>query len=103
MFVETITISGPASNVRPVEKFVPLTSRVSDVACAPLDGVMLVRVGGGAGTTVKVKLPLVPPGVVTVMFLTPSVVVGEMVNLALTEVVLGNEIDTLLTVIPLPA
>ena len=103
MFAEVTTISGPASNIRPVEKFVPLTSSVRVVDCAPLAGVMLDRVGGGAGTTVKVNVPLVPPGVVTVILRTPSVVVGDMVSLAFKVVVLGKAIDTLLTVIPLPA
>lgn len=102
---------GGAPSTRTVDvgwKFVPV--RVTFIASPrnPEFGLMDVSVGAAAATTVNVMGPRVAVGVVTVTFLALSVAVGEITQLAVTEVAVAGAVivqatpppDTLTAVAP---
>src|SRR5579872_6358053 len=65
----------------PLVKFVPVNVTFTLVPCAPLLGVIELRVGAG-GTTLNGLVPLVPPPSVTVTFAAPSAALPAMVKVA---------------------
>lgn len=85
-----------------VVKLVPVMVTLTDVSRAPEVGEMLVIVGAGGAWTVKVTPPVVPPGVVTVIDLAPTVAPAAIANVAVTDVPAPLTVVPL-TVIPVPA
>jgi hypothetical protein len=84
--VKPLTVTPLPLTVEPVApvKFVPVIVTGTDVPRTPKVGATEVTVGAGSAMMVNPTALLVPPGAVTVMFLTEPVVPAEMVNVALT-------------------
>ena len=83
--------------VPPVTKFTPEMDTLTTVPTFPLVGAIDVTPGEG-GTTVKVRLPLVPLGVVTLTVCGPSVASEAILKMAVIDVELLTLIVS--TVIP---
>jgi len=91
----------PLLMVMGATKPVPVRVTGTDDPCAPLEGLMEVRVGTtAAAVTLKETLPLVPPAVVTETLLAPVAAFAAIVSVAVALVLLTT--DTFDTVIPLP-
>jgi len=93
---DTVTPPDTFTAVAPVRP-VPVRDTGTVAPRAPEVGLMAVSVGG---TTAKLTVLLVPPGVVTLTVLVESAAVNEIVKVAVTAVALTTV--RLLTVIPVP-
>jgi hypothetical protein len=66
----------PNVTVAPVAKFVPVIVTAVPPAVVPLFGLTLVTVGGATNVNALARLPLCPPGLVTVTVTAPAVPAG---------------------------
>jgi len=92
-YPEAVTLVAPV-------RFVPVSVTGTVVPLTPVLGVIDVRVGAGAETTVNVTVLLAPPGVVMETVRAESVAVAETANVAVTLV--GPTTVKPLTVTPVP-
>lgn len=69
---------------------VPVSVTPTFVPTTPFVGLMELSVGEAGASTVKVRFPVVPPGVVTETFCAPSVAVAAMLNVAVMLVLLAT-------------
>jgi hypothetical protein len=95
LLITTTLVAAAAPNVTvvPVAKFVPVIVTAVPPAVVPLFGLKLVTVGGATYVNAPPKVPLCPPGLVTVTVTAPAVPAGAVAVIVV----------ALTTVTPVPA